>query len=117
MTNFIKQFKSKANSKNLTSSDMVALCIYKTMCAKSENKEEILKYFLDKAFTPHSINRYGARKKAIKYLYSDLKPGKRWNANKGWYQTSGELLNIEISELLGDDEQAFRELLDLSLTL
>lgn len=51
MKNFNEFWKNKAQNKNIRSEDMVAHCILKTIAAKSEHKEEVLKYYLGKAFT------------------------------------------------------------------
>lgn len=115
MTNFITTFKAKAHSKSLTAADMIALCIYKTIKAKSEDKAVILKHFLKKSFSAASMNGsrlypYHAITLAMYYLNHQIKSGKKWGA-EGWYETQGRLLNVEIGEILTEEEQVqFREL-------
>lgn len=115
MTNFITTFKAKAHSKNLTAADMIALCIYKTVKAKSEDKAAILNYFLKKSFNaghirPDRIYPYQAITNAMYYLNGQLRAGKRWSEN-GWIDTKGKLLGEEITNLLTEEEIVlFREL-------
>ena len=115
MTNFITTFKAKARSKSLTAADMIALCIYKTVKAKSEDKAEILKFFLKKAFTaghirPDRLYPYQAITNAMYYFNGQLRAGKRWGEN-GWVETNGKLLGEEITDLLTEEEIVlFREL-------
>lgn len=115
MTTFITTFKAKAHSKSLTAADMIALCIYKTIKAKSEDKVEILKYYLKKSFTagmirPHRQYPYHAITNAMYYLNHQLRAGKKWGA-EGWFETNGKLLGLEITDLLTTEEEtAFREL-------
>jgi hypothetical protein len=52
MKNFNEFWKNKAENKNISASDMVAYHILRTIAAKSESKEEVLKYYLGRAFTP-----------------------------------------------------------------
>lgn len=115
MTNFITTFKAKANSKSITAADMVALCIYKTIKAKSEDKAVILKHFLKKSFSAgrvcsHRPYPYFTITNTIYYLNNQIRSGKKWGA-EGWYETQGKLLDVEINELLTEEEQVlFREL-------
>jgi hypothetical protein len=115
MTNFITTFKAKAHSKNLTAVDMIALCIYKTIKAKSEDKATILTHFLKKSFTPGKVRPdrqypYQAITNAMYYFNGQLRAGKKWGA-KGWYETEGQLLGKEITDLLSPEEiTLFREL-------
>lgn len=112
---FITTFKAKAHSKNLTAADMIALCIYKTVKAKSEDKSTILTHFLKKSFTPGKVRPdrqypYQAITNAMYYFNGQLRAGKRWGA-AGWYETNGKLLGEEITDLLTPEEElAFREL-------
>lgn len=55
MKNFNEFWKNKANNKQIEVEDMVSLCILKTIKAKSENKKEVLTYYLGKAFSPGKI--------------------------------------------------------------
>ena len=115
MTNFITTFKAKARSKSLTAADMIALCIYKTVKAKSEDKAEILKFFHKKAFTAGKIRPdrqypYQAITNAMYYFNRQLRAGKRWSPN-GWYETSGQVLDVEVKDILSEEELlTFREL-------
>ena len=115
MTNFITTFKGKAHNKNLTAADMLALCIYKTINAKSEDKATILTHFLKKTFTPGSVRSdrpypYHAISNAVYYLNGHLRAGKRWGDN-GWYETNGKLLGEEVTDLLAEEKIVlFREL-------
>ncbi len=118
MTNFITTFKTKAKNKSLTSADMLALCIYRTIKAKSEDKAVILDYFIKKTFSagavrPHRPYPYHAVSKAWYYLNYQSRPGKRWNTEKNAYDTTdGNLLGVNIDELLDENEvKMFRELL------
>lgn len=116
MTNFITTFKAKAYSKNITAADHIALCIYKTIKAKSEDKTTILKHFLKKSFSYGSMNGsrlypYHAITLAMYYLNSEIRAGKRWTPT-GWIETRGKVLDVEIDEVLDfPEEQAkFREI-------
>lgn len=115
MTNFIDTFKAKAHSKTLTAADMIALCIYKTVKAKSEDKTTILTHFLKKSFTAGKVRPdrqypYWAITNAMYYLNGQLRCGKRWSP-EGWYETNGKLLGIEITDILTPEEETvFREL-------
>lgn len=112
---FITTFKAKAHSKTLTAADMIALCIYKTVKAKSEDKSTILTHFLKKAFTPGKVRPdrqypYQAITNAMYYFNGQLRAGKRWGQD-GWYETEGKLLGEEITDLLTPEEiTLFREL-------
>jgi hypothetical protein len=114
MTNFTNTFKAKAHSKSLTSSDMLALCIYRTVKAKSEDKTAILTHFLKKSFTAgkvcaHRQYPYQSITLAMYYLNGQLRTGKRWSPD-GWYETNGKILGEEITDLLTEEEEkAFRE--------
>lgn len=68
MEDFIKIWKDKANKKSNTASDMVAYCILKAINAKSQDKEEILKYFLNRAFTIHKKNGYASLRRAAGWV-------------------------------------------------
>lgn len=115
MTTFIETFKAKAHSKTLTVQDMIALCIYKTVKAKSEDKPTILTHFLKKAFTAgkvcaHRQYPYQTITNAMYYFNGQLRAGKRWGAD-GWYETNGLVLGVDITEILTEEEiVAFREL-------
>lgn len=115
MTNFINTFKAKAHSKTLTATDIVALCIYKAVRAKSDDKVTILNHFLKKSFTagkvrPHRPYPYHAITHAMYYLNGQIRAGKRWSI-EGWYDTNGKLLGKEITDLLTpEEEKTFRDL-------
>ena len=115
MTNFIDTFKAKAHSKNLTAADMIALCIYKTVKAKSEDKPTILKHFLTKSFSAakvcaHRQYPYQTITNMMYGLNSQLRAGKRWSPD-GWKETQGFVLDTEVTNVLSEDELlTFREL-------
>jgi hypothetical protein len=115
MTTFIKTFKTKAKNKNITAADIIALCIYKTMKAKSEDKATIIKHFLTKSFTPgkvcaHRQYPYQAITNAMYGFNHRLRGGRVW-INDSWKQTNGWVLGIEITEILTEEELlTFREL-------
>ena len=116
MKNFINTFKAKAHSKELTCADMIALCIYRTMKAKSEDKSIILTHFLKKTFTAgkvcaHRQWPYQTISLTMYYLNSDLRPRRRWTPDGFRHKTNGKLLGEEITDLLTEEEEkAFREL-------
>jgi len=116
MTNFITTFKAKAHSKSITAADMIALCIYKTMKAKSEDKAVILKHFLKKAFSAgkmcgHRLYPYQAITNAMYGFDWQLRPGKRYQIDGTWKEVSGFVLGTEVTNVLSDDELlTFREL-------
>lgn len=117
MTNFITTFKAKAHSKSITAADMIALCIYKTMKAKSEDKAVILKHFLKKAFSAgkmcgHRLYPYQAITNAMYGFNSQIRPGKRYQIDGTWKDTRGYVLSMEIDEVLefSDEQAQFREL-------
>lgn len=115
MTTFIETFKAKAHSKTITASDIIALCIYKTVKAKSEDKVTILKHFLKKAFSAgrvcsHRPYPYYTIINTMYYLNRQRLPGKRWGPD-GWTETNGYVLSVEINEILTEEEQtAFNEI-------
>lgn len=120
MTKFIETFKAKAHSKNLTAADMIALCIYKTITAKSEGKATILKHFLRKTFTAGSIRPdrqypYQAITNAMYYFNGRLRAGKKWTAN-GWIESNGEILGVDITTLLTEEEIVLLRELASSIT-
>lgn len=119
MSKFIEIFKSKAHQKDITAADMIALCIYKTITVKTENKAEVLKYFLKKTFTkgnikPHRPHPYYAISIASGRLKFQSRSGKIWNIkDKCWQDTNGKILKNEITGILNDEEiMMFRELLE-----
>ena len=115
MTNFIETFKTKAHSKNLTVQDMIALCIYRTVKAKSEDKATILTHFLKKAFSAgkvcaHRQYPYQTITNAMYSFNGQLRGGRRWY-NDGWKEVNGFVLGVEVTEVLTEEELLkFREL-------
>lgn len=115
MTNFIETFKAKAHSKTLTCADMIALCIYRTIKAKSEDKVTILKHFLKKSFTAgkvcaHRRYPYQTITNTMYGFNGQLRAGKRWYAD-GWKEVNGFVLGVDVTEILTDEELlTFREL-------
>lgn len=91
MDKFISNFKTAANKKNLHVQDMVAYVVYKTIKAKSENKEVILDHLLARSFTPHKRFEYDALLRAAKNLY--------WRT-----QHSKKLMGIPLEELFTPEE-------------
>lgn len=78
MNKFIEIWKNKAKNKEITAKDTVAYCILKTIAAKSENKEEVLKYYLGRAFSAgkiaqHRHHPFSAVHLAAEYVRNDLK--------------------------------------------
>jgi hypothetical protein len=116
MKNFKTIFKTKAQAKALTSADMLALCIYRTIKAKSEDKAVILDYFIKKAFTAGAVRSdrpypYHAVSNAQYTLKRQSRPGRKWTGEK-FEQTSGNVLGEPINELFDENEVImFRELL------
>ena len=115
MTNFINTFKAKAHSKNLTCADMIALCIYRTVKAKSEDKETILKYFLTKSFSAGKVcaHRQYPYQSIINAMYNfnnRLRGSRIW-MDGVWKQRNGIVLGVEVTEVLTEEELLmFREL-------
>lgn len=77
MKNYKEIWKNKARNKSITRADTVAYCILKAMSAKSENKLELLTYFLNRAFTAgkvcaHRPEPYWALKFAAQELRSEV---------------------------------------------
>ncbi len=108
MTTFIETFKAKAHSKSLTAADMLALCIYKTTKAKSEDKAVILTHFLKKSFSAgqmagHRLYPYMAITNAVWYLNQQLRAGKKWGPD-GWFETEGQVLGKELTEFFTEEE-------------
>jgi len=115
MTIFIETFKTKAKNKNITAADIIALCIYKTMKAKSEDKAIILKYYLTKSFTPGKICAHRQYPyQAIVNNRPNLSPGRKWDGSK-FIVTSGTSLGVELDTILNTEEiaqlRAIRELI------
>lgn len=78
MTKFIEVWKNKAKNKDISAKDTVAYCILRTIVAKSESKEEVLKYYLGRAFSAgriaqHRRHQYSAVHNAAHDVESDLK--------------------------------------------
>lgn len=74
MTKFITEFKTKAHNKNLTSEDMLMLCAYRAIKAKSPNKKEIFQYFARKAFSPKQGIHWTGLIEARKWLTIEIQP-------------------------------------------
>jgi len=115
MTNFTETFKAKAHSKNLTCADMIALCIYRTVNAKSEEKTAILTHFLKKSFTAGKVcaHRQYPYQSIINAMYGfnhRLRGGRIWIEGE-WKQTNGMVLGVDVNELMTEEELLkFREL-------
>lgn len=105
MTTFIDIFKAKARTKTNTAQDMFALCVYKTMKAKSDDKKTVLYGILRRAFTPgkvcqHRRNPY----QTVNQIYTRLNYNLR----------SGKILNVNIGTIFTEEEAVkFREIFDM----
>ena len=118
MTNFIETFKNKAKNKTLTSADMIAHRIYKTVKAKSENKEVILNALIKKAFTAGAMNGsrthpYQAVDISVSNLVKLVFERKRWDSEVNKFvMKPGTLLDQDITKILSEDEiSSFNELI------
>ena len=118
MTNFIETFKNKAKNKTLTSADMIAHRIYKTVKAKSKNKEVILNALIKKAFTAGAMNGsrthpYQAVDISVSNLVKLVFERKRWDSEVNKFvMKPGTLLDQDITKILSEDEiSSFNELI------
>jgi hypothetical protein len=118
MTNFIETFKAKAKAKNLSSADMIALCIYKTIKAKNEDKALILKYYLTKSFSAgkvcsHRTHPYQAVSDSVYSLNRSISSTRKWNGTE-WTKIKGMLLDVDISDILDEETEAlFRQIVNM----
>jgi len=114
MTDFITTFKAKAKSKNLTAADMIALCIYKTVKAKSEDKVSVLKYYLTKAFTAGKVCAHRQYPYQAITLWTPIyEPRRSWDGEK-YVMVHRNILGVPMDKLLSDSEiNQMREVLDL----
>lgn len=108
MKNFITEFKNKARNKDLTSADMFALCVFKAIKSKKENKLEILNYLIHKTFSPgkvcdHRYHPYQAVIQAHNSVRHRLCPGFQW-VNGGLKRGNGFVLGVPKEEILSSDE-------------
>ena len=106
MIDFITTFKAKANAKNITAADIIALCIYKTMKAKSEDKATILKHFLTKSFTAGKVcahRQYPYQCITNNFWRMNFGPGRRWDGTK-YIVTSGNALGVELDKMFDANE-------------
>ena len=109
MVDFITEFKNKAHNKTLTSSDMLALAIYKAVKAKS-NKEEALNGLIKKSFTKgkicaHRKYPYQAVTNASNDLRFDFNDRFQFDpVQKERVRVEGNIFNIKKSELMSEDE-------------
>lgn len=116
MTNFIETFKAKAKNKNLSSADMLALCIYKTIMAKNEDKAIILKYYLKKSFSAgkvcqHRTHSYQAISESVYYLNMSIRAGRKYTVEGVWKEHKGTLLGVDIGDILDAEHEAlFRQI-------
>jgi len=110
MIDFITTFKAKAHSKSITAADVIALCIYKTMKAKSEDKATILKHSLTKSFTPGKVcahRQYPYQCIINNFWYMNFGPCRKWDGTK-YIMTSGTALGVQLDEMF--DEQEIEQL-------
>lgn len=111
MTKFIQEFKKLAHDKSLTSSHMLALCFYKTIKAKSENKTEILNYFIKKAFTPKGGQHWWGVQNAHRGLSWMISP-RTTRAEDGTICRKRFILGLDFDEVLTISEsEMFADLL------
>ena len=106
MTTFITTFKTKAKNKNISAADIIALCVYKTMMAKSQDKPTILKHFLTKSFTPGKVcaHRQYPYQCITNNLYGmNFGPCRKWDGEK-YVMTSGSVLGIELDTMFDETE-------------
>lgn len=93
---FITKFKEKANNKNITTEDIIAYFILKSMkiCQKSNNvtPSDLTNYFLSKAFTKSSENGFDVVKRSISSL--------RWDINRG-----NKIFDEDVSVYLNEEEK------------
>lgn len=101
MKNFKNLWVAKAQTKTITSADMLTHCILRAIQAKSENKLFIAKYFVGKAFSPRSGWDYSAVKYARNAVDSNLKWGDK-------------VLGLPSSEIFesDDEKELFKTLLE-----
>jgi hypothetical protein len=106
MTNFITQFKIKARNKSLTSSDMLALAIYKAIHAKG-NKEEALVGLVKRTFTAgavcahrqHQYQAVGPARAMLAYGFKDMQ--NVWSKQTA---NEGGVLGVPKSTVLSPEE-------------
>lgn len=111
MTKFITEFKAKAQNKNLSSADMLALCVYRTVKAKSPEKKAVLNYYVKKTFTPSKSRQWDCVKRA-RITLARLVSSKYTRTIDGTLTKVKSLLGIELSELfIAQEEELFMELL------
>lgn len=104
MKDYTQIWKTKAHNKNLSAADMVAYCILKAIRARTEDKEELLKVFLDKAFSPHHYDGYASRARASNRVASNVRWGKTIIGHP-----IEDILDTEEIELFTDlNEKAYR---------
>lgn len=103
MKDFIKIWKEKAHNKSIECHDVVAYCVLKTIKAKSENKKEILEYFLNKCFSPHKQNGYDKLRRGARTVGSKM----LWNKM---------ILDYPIEDIIDNEEEKelFEELLKVA---
>lgn len=115
--NFVEYFKNTANAKQLTSAHMFALCVYKTVRAKSENKKEILDYFIKRTFTAgavkaHRNHPYQAAIAAHEQLNGWTRPTRVWIKNEGFKEFQSYFFGYELTELMSEEEaEMFKNLI------
>lgn len=102
MKNFVQIWKQKASAKDIQPKDIVAYSILRAMAAKSENKKEIAKYFVAKAFLKkRSESKYTAAMKAQIALQREI----RWQ---------NSILDVPIEDIFSSEEEfiLFKDILD-----
>ena len=103
MNDFIKNFKNKAHNKDLTSSDMLALCLYRAIKAKSPEKTAIAKHFMFKSFSPNKSGEYRGLNKAARNLHNRSARLTK-NAETGKYEYTYNIMGFPLSEVFSEEE-------------
>lgn len=110
MDKFITQFKEKARAKNVTSSDMVALFLYKAIKAKPENKKEIFEYFISRGFSPRKSGFNVCPWDGLRYAAAyAIKETYYLNQVTNKYAIKRYLMGIDVSELFSPEEVALAD--------
>lgn len=119
MTNFVTTFKTKAKAKELSSTDMLSLCIFKAVKAKSDEKKIILEALIKKAFSagsiaPHRSHPYQAVNLAAYYL--TVTPTRRWTGSAYEIIDQGKMLGLKLEDIFTEEEIVMvRELREYAL--
>lgn len=94
MNDFITEYKTLANKKNITLQDVIARCLYKAVKAKNPNKKEVFIGMLRRSFSPGSIRQHRP------YPYHTVYSSIRWMR----YRLRTLALNMELKSFLTEEE-------------